>query len=55
VIVGCDEFQHRRYPCDLQRTWNILSALDQTDEFKSVPILYLRVNPHFYQKKRDVL
>jgi len=48
VLVGNDEFGHRRYPCDLQRMWNIVQALQQTTEFKDVPIIYIRFNPHMY-------
>ena len=50
VLLGNDEFAHRQYPCDLQRTWNIVQSLNQTKEFKDVPIVYIRVNPHVFQK-----
>jgi len=48
VIIGNDEWQHRRQACDFQRVWNIAQALEQTEEFKGVPILYIRFNPHGY-------
>jgi hypothetical protein len=54
VLVGNDEFAHRQYACDFQRVFNITNALEQTHEFKGVPILYVRFNPHFYRKD-DVL
>ncbi len=50
VLLGNDEFCHRRYPCDLQRMWNIVQALQQTEEFQNVRILYLRFNPHGFKK-----
>jgi hypothetical protein len=50
VLVGNDEFAHRQYPCDLQRVWNIAQSLQQTHEFKDVPLLYLRFNPHFFKR-----
>ncbi len=49
VFVGNDEFQHRQYKCDFQRLWNIVHALQQNLEFKDTPIVYIRMNPHFYQ------
>jgi hypothetical protein len=50
VIVGNDEFCHRYTSCDLRRTWNIVQSLDQTEEHKDVPILYIRLNPHAYRR-----
>jgi len=50
VIIGNDEFAHRKYPCDFRRVYNIVQALQQTDEFKDVPILYIRFNPHGYHR-----
>lgn len=46
VLVGNDEFAHRQYACDLQRIFNISNALEQTEEFHGVPLLYIRFNPH---------
>ncbi len=51
VLIGNDEYAHRRYPCDMRRTYNIVQALEQTDEFRGAKILYIRFNPHFF--KRD--
>jgi hypothetical protein len=48
VLIGNDEFAHRKYACDFRRIWNIATALEQTDEFAGVPILYIRFNPHHY-------
>jgi hypothetical protein len=48
VIVCNDEFSHRYYACEFQRIWNIAQSLDQTTEFKDMPILYIRLNPHTY-------
>lgn len=50
TLIGNDEFAHRQYSCDLKRTFNIVNALEQTDEFKGVPILYIRFNPHAYHR-----
>jgi hypothetical protein len=50
VIIGNDEFAHRQNVCDLQRTFNITQAVQQTNEFKDMPILYIRFNPHSYQR-----
>jgi len=47
-LVGNDEFEHRFYPCDSRRTHNIVQALEQTSEFRSVPIVYVRFNPHHH-------
>ena len=50
VLVGNDEFAHRHdYPCEFQRLFNIANALEQTDEFRGVPLLYLRFNPHHFE------
>jgi hypothetical protein len=49
-LVGNDEFEHRFYACDSQRMHNIVQALEQTLEFKGVPIVYCRFNPHSYWK-----
>ena len=48
-LVGNDEFAHRQTKCEFQRMFNITQALQQTDEFKDVPIVYVRFNPHFYR------
>jgi len=50
VLIGNDEFAHRQYQCDFQRVFNIANALEQTLEFKGVPLLYIRFNPHYYRK-----
>jgi hypothetical protein len=54
VIVGNDEFAHRRYACDFQRVFNIVQSLQQTENFKDVPLLYIRFNPHFCKKDGTV-
>ena len=48
VTVGNDEMGHRRKPCDFLRSILLTSAIDRAEEFMSVPIIYIRVNPHFY-------
>jgi hypothetical protein len=48
-LLGNDEFAHRQYACDFQRLWNIVNALQQTPEFRDVPIVYVRFNPHHYR------
>jgi hypothetical protein len=50
VLIGNDEFQHRRYACDFKRIWNIVNALDQTPQFQNVPILYIRYNPNHFTR-----
>jgi hypothetical protein len=41
-ILDLDEFCHRFYPCELQRTYNVnLSVLEEK-------LVYFRFNPHFY-------
>lgn len=47
-LVGNDEFEHRYYACDSQRVHNIVQALEQTSEFRNIPIVYIRFNPHHY-------
>lgn len=49
VLVGNDEFAHRQTKCEFQRIWNIVHALQQTNEFRDVPLLYIRFNPHHYR------
>jgi hypothetical protein len=48
VLVGNDEYAHRRNACDFQRTFNIANSLEQTPGFRGVPLLYIRFNPHHY-------
>ena len=48
MLVGNDEFAHRRYACEADRMLKIASALDTCDEFRNIPIVYIRFNPHFY-------
>ncbi len=48
VLVGNDEFAHRQYACDFQRVFNIVQALEQDPQFRGLPILYIRFNPHHY-------
>lgn len=50
VLIGNDEHAHRQYACDFQRLWNIVNALDQHAQFKSLPVLYVRFNPHYYKR-----
>ena len=50
VLVGNDEFAHRQYACDFQRLFNIANALEQVPEFKGVPLLYMRFNPHHFTR-----
>lgn len=49
VLIGNDEFAHRRYTCEADRMLKIASALGSTDEFHNVPLLYIRFNPHFFE------
>jgi hypothetical protein len=48
VLVGNDEFSHRRYSCEFDRTLKISSAISACPEFFNVPVLYIRFNPHYY-------
>ena len=50
VLLGNDEFAHRRYPCDLQRVFNIGNALQNSPGCRDVPLLYVRFNPHFFYR-----
>jgi hypothetical protein len=49
VLVGNDEFAHRRYACEADRMIKIASALGACAEFANVPVVYVRFNPHFYE------
>ena len=49
VLVGNDEFAHRRYDCEFDRMIKIYSAISVTKEFLNVPLIYIRVNPHHYE------
>ncbi len=48
LLVGNDELAHRQQQCDLQRIMNIATALQETTEFKDVPLVYIRFNPHHF-------
>ncbi len=50
VFLENDEFSHRVTSCDFQRVFNIVNSLQQTDELKDLPILFIRFNPHHYRK-----
>ena len=43
IITEVDEFQHRRYPCDLQRM--IVASQVLMDEFPNILIVFIRWNP----------
>ena len=49
VLVGNDEFAHRRYDCEFDRMIKIYSAISTTKEFMNVPLIYIRFNPHHYE------
>jgi hypothetical protein len=49
VIVCNNEYQHRRYACDLKRTWQIFHALRANQEYQSIPIIFIQFNPHPYK------
>lgn len=49
-LVGNDEFSHRQYKCDFQRTWNLFQSLQQTKEFSNLPLVYIRFNPHHFTR-----
>ncbi len=49
VLVGNDEFAHRRYDCEFDRMLKIYSAIAATSEFHNVPMFYIRFNPHHYE------
>ena len=51
VLLGNDEFMHRRYPCDLRRTLELSTAISAAPDMASVPLIYIRFNPHFYTKE----
>jgi len=50
VFLVCnDEFAHRQTKCEFQRVFNITHALQQTTEFKDLPVVFVRFNPHFFR------
>jgi len=50
ALLGNDEFGHRRYPCDFKRVFNIANSLSARPGLTARPMVYIRFNPHFYQK-----
>jgi len=50
AMLGNDEFGHRRYPCDFKRVFNIANSLAAIPGMSARPFVYIRFNPHFYQK-----
>ena len=48
VLVGNDEFGHRRYTCEFNRMLRIAAAVAEVPEFKDLPLVYIRFNPHHY-------
>ncbi len=52
VVVGNDEFAHRRYPshCELKRTLNITSSICAVAGQHKQRLVYIRFNPHYYMK-----
>lgn len=50
LLVGNDEFEHRSQPCDLHRTLKIISAVSACQNMQQVPLVYIRFNPHRYEK-----
>ncbi len=53
VFVGNDEFAHRKYACDFRRTYEIASFIGASPMLSSLPLVYVRFNPH-YRKNRGV-
>lgn len=51
VLIGNDEFAHRRYPtnCEFSRMLKIAGCLFQNPQMP-VRMVYIRFNPHFYTK-----
>jgi len=50
VLVGNDEFAHRRYSCDFRRLFNIANSLSARPGLHNRKLVYIRFNPHFYEK-----
>lgn len=48
VLVGNDEFAHRRYTCELDRMIKIYSAVSQCPGWETRAMVYVRFNPHFF-------
>ncbi|KAJ3100121.1 hypothetical protein HDU96_010437 [Phlyctochytrium bullatum] len=49
-LVGNDEMQHRRYPCDFRRILDIFNLSQPRNEpGKTISMVYIRVNPHLYE------
>lgn len=49
ILVGNDEFAHRRYPtdCEFSRIIKIASCIFQNEQMPN-RLVYIRFNPHFY-------
>ena len=47
VLLGNDEFAHRRYVCDLRRSIQLATSISSAG-LPSTPIVYVCFNPHFY-------
>lgn len=48
VLVGNDEFSHRRYQCEFARMYKIAAAVNAVPVFTGVPLVYIRFNPHYF-------
>lgn len=48
VLLGNDEFEHRRYKCDLKRCYEIATCVGTHPAQLALPILYVRFNPHWW-------
>lgn len=53
VLLGNDEYAHRSRACDFQRVFNIANALDANPDFRGLPIVYVRFNPHHFTQDGD--
>ena len=50
ALLGNDEFGHRMNACDFERVHNIVHSLALRTDGQTVPLLYIRFNPHRYTK-----
>ena len=48
ILLGNDEFMHRRRHCEFNRMIKIASALERGPATRGVPLVYIRFNPHWF-------
>jgi KRAB domain-containing zinc finger protein len=48
LLIGNDEFAHRRYACEFERMLKVATAIDKEPKFTGSTIVWIRFNPHWY-------